>query len=318
MRHLNRRAVGTAPPAVRRPLVSVAAGPPRYTDPAPAGATRAFPEADLTFRNDAAKSASVIVLARAGVRSFVCLLLGMLVACAVAGPAGRRLGALEIQDRGDATEVRLEASGRLAYFAYKLEAPPRIMIDLAGARVAGGPRDVLGGRGLVERALLIDGVAPDYVSRLELALRASADVDVRDTGAGLVILVAKPAAPAPAAPKASAPKAAAPPSAALPAATVLSAIAFEPAAGALRVVLTADGALAVKAFRLDARRIVLDLEAVSNGTGRAAIPVEHALLERVRVGEHAGKLRLVLDLRRPAAYALERAGARLVVRLTPS
>jgi hypothetical protein len=234
----------------------------------------------------------------------------------------RRLGAVEIQDRGDATEVRLAASGPLAYFAYSLDgipgALPRVVIDLAGARVEGGPREVLGGRGVIERAMLIDGGPPDYVSRLELVLRAPAEADVRDTGSGLVILVAKTAPPAtggggPAADARGRHGNGAPP---VPPATVLASVAIDPAPGALRVVLSADGVLAANAFRLDARRIVLDLEGVANRVARAVIPVEHELLERVRIGQHATKVRVVLDLRRAAAYTVEPSGSDLVIRLT--
>jgi general secretion pathway protein D len=70
------------------------------------------------------------------------------------------------------------------------------------------------------------------------------------------------------------------------------------ASGALRVVLRTDGAPPeATPFALAApRRLVLDLPGVANATGRERFEVGAGGVARVRLGGHAGFLRVVLDL----------------------
>ncbi len=46
-------------------------------------------------------------------------------------------------------------------------------------------------------------------------------------------------------------------------------------------------------------RIVIDLWGAKNGVSRASQPIQHGSVERIRVGEHPDKVRVVLDLRVP-------------------
>jgi len=85
-----------------------------------------------------------------------------------------------------------------------------------------------------------------------------------------------------------------------------------------RVVLRTDGAVAAtEPFRLAApQRLVLDLPGVTNATGQQRFAGSGAVL-RVRVGEHPGYLRVVLDLApgADAAYRVERSAAGVVLAL---
>jgi general secretion pathway protein D len=76
-------------------------------------------------------------------------------------------------------------------------------------------------------------------------------------------------------------------------------------AGGTRIELRADGALpAREPFRLAApSRLVLDLPGVANATGRQRLEVGAGDVLRVRIGQHAGFLRIVLDLAGDAVEA---------------
>lgn len=90
-------------------------------------------------------------------------------------------------------------------------------------------------------------------------------------------------------------------------------------AAGVRVELRMDGATpGSQPFRLDApSRLVLDLPGVVNATGAERFEIGRSGLARVRLGRHAGFLRVVLDLEpgAPAAERLEANASGLVIAL---
>ena len=92
-------------------------------------------------------------------------------------------------------------------------------------------------------------------------------------------------------------KSAATPSGASEHATVLRDVSFEVADGGVVLYLRADGMLSnTQAFAIeDPDRLVIDLFGVQNGLGQGAIEIGSPEVERVRLGEHDDKLRIVLD-----------------------
>ena len=90
-------------------------------------------------------------------------------------------------------------------------------------------------------------------------------------------------------------------------------------AGGVRVELRMDGtAPGSQPFRLSApNRLVLDLPGVVNATGSERIAIGRSDLARVRLGRHAGFLRVVLDLGpgAPAAQRIEATPSGLVIAL---
>ena len=83
--------------------------------------------------------------------------------------------------------------------------------------------------------------------------------------------------------------------ASLPAQTVTK-VSVQPEGELVTVVVTGDGKLFHDVKRLDDNRLVLDLAAVSSAFKPSVIPGAHPLLKRVRIGEHADKVRVVFDL----------------------
>jgi hypothetical protein len=86
-------------------------------------------------------------------------------------------------------------------------------------------------------------------------------------------------------------------------------------AGAVRVLVEADGAIQYEDFTLDnPPRIVVDVVGVRNGFGNGALRVGAAMVERVRVGQpRPGVVRVVLDTKGPTAYHITRKSSSLVI-----
>ena len=83
----------------------------------------------------------------------------------------------------------------------------------------------------------------------------------------------------------------------------------------IRVVISGDGKLAHEVTRLDERRLMIDIPGVASAIHKPVISVNHQILKQVRLGYHADKVRVVLDLAGKAAYSVEPQGANLIVTL---
>jgi type IV pilus assembly protein PilQ len=83
----------------------------------------------------------------------------------------------------------------------------------------------------------------------------------------------------------------------------------------IRVVISGDGRLAHEVTRLDEQRLMIDIPGVASAIHNPVIAVNHQILKKVRLGYHADKVRVVLDLAGKAAYSVESQGANLIVTL---
>jgi len=83
----------------------------------------------------------------------------------------------------------------------------------------------------------------------------------------------------------------------------------------IRVVISGDGRMAHEVTRLDERRLMIDIPGVVSAIRKPVISVNHQILKQVRLGYHADRVRVVLDLARTAAYSVEPQGANLIVTL---
>ena len=81
----------------------------------------------------------------------------------------------------------------------------------------------------------------------------------------------------------------------------------------IRVVISGDGKLAHEVTRLDERRLMIDIPGVASAIHKPVISVNHQMLKQVRLGYHADRVRVVLDLAGSAAYSVEPEGANLIV-----
>jgi type IV pilus assembly protein PilQ len=83
----------------------------------------------------------------------------------------------------------------------------------------------------------------------------------------------------------------------------------------IRVVISGDGRLAHEVTRLDERRLIIDIPHVASAIRQPVFSVNHQFLKQVRLGYHADKVRVVLDLAGQAGYVVEPQGANLTVTL---
>jgi type IV pilus assembly protein PilQ len=85
--------------------------------------------------------------------------------------------------------------------------------------------------------------------------------------------------------------------------------------GDIRVVISGDGRMAHEATRLDDGRLMIDIPGVGSIMRKPVISVNHHMLKQVRLGYHADRVRVVLDLAGPTAYSIESQGTSLIVTL---
>ena len=83
----------------------------------------------------------------------------------------------------------------------------------------------------------------------------------------------------------------------------------------IRVVISGDGKLAHEVTRLDERRLMIDIPGVASSIRKPVISVNHQILKQVRLGYHADRVRVVLDLAGSVAYSVEPQGSNLIVTL---
>jgi len=83
----------------------------------------------------------------------------------------------------------------------------------------------------------------------------------------------------------------------------------------IRVIISGDGRLAHEVTRLDDRRLMIEFPGVASAIRKPVIPVNHQMLKQVRLGYHADRVRVVLDLAGSAAYSVEPQGENLIVTL---
>ncbi|MEC4890128.1 MAG: type IV pilus secretin PilQ [Nitrospira sp.] len=103
----------------------------------------------------------------------------------------------------------------------------------------------------------------------------------------------------------------------LPAQAVTN-VSIRPDGDQVTVVVTGDGKLFHDVKRLDDNRLVVDLVAVSSALKSSVILGQHPLLKRVRVGDHAEKVRLVFDLLEQPAFTVRSSGREVLVTLKPA
>jgi len=101
-------------------------------------------------------------------------------------------------------------------------------------------------------------------------------------------------------------------------AKTLTAVDIQRGVDDIRVVISGDGELAHEVTRLDARRLMIDIPHVVSSIHKPVIPVNHQMLKQVRLGYHADRVRVVLDLSASAVYAVEPKGTNLIVTLRES
>ncbi len=122
-------------------------------------------------------------------------------AAAVASPAraadANAIQAIDVTEQGGAVELAIRGSRPPSYTVFKLQDPPRLVVDLAGADVTGVASPVQVGKGgvlAVSTAQYKD--ERSTVGRVIVALDGARRYEVRESGDAVVVRVLSPEAPA--------------------------------------------------------------------------------------------------------------------------
>jgi len=253
-----------------------------------------------------------------------------------AGPAraGDRneIRGVDVAEGGGALELAIQGSRPPSYTVFKLQDPPRLVVDLTGADVSKVAPVEVGKGGVVKVTTAQYQDAKNAVGRVIVALDGPRNYEVAPRGDAVIVRVlaegvqpaavvaapaavepkAEPAMPAPPPPPAAEPAPAAPALAAAPAVeadpnVVSKAVSVakvkRPAHALLkvgarsdRIVLSLDGGVArVDVIELsNPPRLALDLHGVTKAP-RGSIDMGEGAFRQIRFGKDDGKVRVVLD-----------------------
>jgi hypothetical protein len=264
-----------------------------------------FPQLVNRFRGAAAAAAAMgLALALAG--------------CASApsgGDASPELSGVRVETGSDATRVVLLGTVGAQPTAVEEQDPARIVVELPAGVAASAEGATPVWDGMLEEVTVTRAADDAALTKVVVGLAAAASWEMQTSDEGLVLVVSKsgelasagsagetPADPwAPAAEAASSESA--PAAEAMPAAseakraTQLTGVSAKVEGDGVVVDLAADGRIdGAHAFLLESPpRLVVDLPEMKSAVAQSRVAVEHPVVKAVRVGQHEGKVRVVVD-----------------------
>jgi len=230
------------------------------------------------------------------------------VACATAqAPSGpdAELAGVRVETGADATKVVLLGVAGTHPTAVEEQNPARIVVEVPAsvAPAAEGATPVWDGT--LEEVTVVPQQTPEGESRTQVLIGLAADAvwEMQASEDGLVVRVARTQGIEEAAPLASAEmdpwetEAGGAPASPAKRATVLNGVAVKSQGPGVVLDLQADGRIEdAKSFVLEAPlRLVVDLPGLTSQVTDSRVPVEHALVSGIRVGQHEDKVRVVVD-----------------------
>ncbi|MGD0624329.1 MAG: type IV pilus secretin PilQ [Thermodesulfobacteriota bacterium] len=210
---------------------------------------------------------------------------------------------IEVTETDKGSRVIIEGSRAFEYSAFKLENPPRVVVDLPQAELGnlGGPIEVQNGIVNVIRSTQVED--PQKVgARVEIGLEQNLEYNLTSEGNLLYVDLARPVVPS--TPKTEEKVAAAeqpekekvaPPPQPLKGAKLLKQLEISAKADWVRVGIKGDGLMPdYKSFQMaKPSRLVVDLPKMTNAYPKKTVDVGSQFLKNIRIGQHPNKLRLV-------------------------
>jgi len=232
------------------------------------------------------------------------------------------LNRIEARDIDGKTEIVIEGTGPLLqYTSFQITEPLRLVVDISDADISKFTTKINVNSGAV---VDITPSQKDTIARLEIALSQAVDTKVYQSDGKLMVELAKPVEEAKAEPKVvapapqqEAPKQEQPPQPGKGTATVVSAVQASAGKEGAKVVITGDGTMLPKVFMLKDNRLVVDIPDTKSIVKQRTIPVRKGGLARVRVAQHAEKVRIVMDLTTPLEYTVTPEGNTLIIAMGP-
>ena len=234
------------------------------------------------------------------------------------------LNKIETRDVDGKTEIVIEGTEPiLQYTSFQLTEPLRLVVDISEADISKFQSKIDVNSGAV---VDITPSQKDTIARLEIALSQAVDTKVYQSGGKLMIELAKPVEEAKSAPEAAAPapqqeppkQEQSPQPEQKNTATVVSAVQSSAGKEGVKVVILGNGTMSPNVFMLKDNRLVVDIPGAKNMVRPSVVPVRKGGLARVRVAQHADKVRVVLDLTKPLEYTVTPEGNTLIIAMIPS
>ncbi|MHC4108122.1 MAG: AMIN domain-containing protein, partial [Planctomycetota bacterium] len=240
---------------------------------------------------------------------------------------------VEVSKGDQKTTIRAVANQAIRYFAIRQEEPPAVILNLTGTRIAAPIAPIEIKNDLVDTVFVSQTSSKGSASRILVTLRTDAHYEIHPRPDGLVIEVSATAAADDPAVDAGAPSGQASVAGVIDDTPIAggedTAAEVAPAKALVDVRVDKGGDGTEIALELDGRpaqyesstlsdpsRLVVDLHGISEASGKRQIAVGTAEVDRVRVGRHPDRVRVVLDLADDEArYAIEPDGSRLVIAL---
>lgn len=233
------------------------------------------------------------------------------------------LNKIETRDVDGKTEIVIEGTEPiLQYTSFQLTEPLRLVVDISDADISKFQSKIDVNSGAV---VDITPSQKDTIARLEIALSQAVDTKVYQSGGTLMVELAKPVEEAKAAPEAaaSAPQQEPPKQEPSPQpeqknmATVVSAVQSSAGKEGVKVVILGNGTISPNVFMLKDNRLVVDIPGAKNMVRPSVVPVRKGGLARIRIAQHADKVRVVLDLTKPLEYTVSPEGNTLIIAMVP-
>jgi len=233
------------------------------------------------------------------------------------------LNKIETRDVDGKTEIVIEGTEPiLQYTSFQLTEPLRLVVDISEADISKFPSKIDVNSGAV---VDITPSQKDTIARLEIALSQAVDTKVYQSGGKLMVELAKPVEEAKAAPAVAAPapqqvppkQEQAPQQEQKSTATIVSAVQSSAGKEGVKVVILGNGTMSPNVFMLKDNRLVVDIPGTKNMVRPSVVPVRKGGLARVRVAQHADKVRVVLDLTKPLEYTVTPEGNTLIIAMVP-
>ncbi|MBI5599525.1 MAG: type IV pilus secretin PilQ [Deltaproteobacteria bacterium] len=224
---------------------------------------------------------------------------------------------------GAGNAVIIESDVPLKYTAFGLSDPPRVIVDMPGASVENVKSPIAVNNDFITEILASTyGIGGDAIGRIEIGLKAGVGHDIKSGDKSILIELSKEGAGA----AADAVTPADEKEAALtegkreetsPTATTITDVTATREGSNTVVRIEGDGRVGnYNTFALDdPARVVIDVWNVKSAMKKRNVQVGLPMVDRVRVGSYADKVRFVLDSSGKAVppYHVEKAGSALVV-----
>jgi type IV pilus assembly protein PilQ len=228
------------------------------------------------------------------------------------------------------TEIQIEGSEPiLQYTSFQLTEPLRLVIDISDADISKLSNKIEVGKGAV---LDIVPSQMDNIARVEISLNQSVDTKVYQAGGKLIAEFARPVEEAKSAPDIIEPVTAPPvetaaangngaPEKEKPAkgtATIVNSVRAVAGKDGVQVVISANGTMVPSTFMVEGKKLVIDIPGARSKVKPAVIPVRKGGIDKVRVGQHEQKVRVVLDLTAPLSYNAVPKGNTVMIAMLPA